>query len=199
MTNEHDDHIKVNAFIVRLKQWQDEFKIMREIIRETELVEDYKWMHPCYTLENKNVVIIQDFKHYCALLFEKGSIMEDPYQSLIQQTKNVQAARQLRFESLEEVENRRDEIKWYVEEAIRIEKSGKQVPMKKTADYEMPEELQIKLNDSPQLEEAFYNLTPGRQRQYMFHIGQAKRATTREKRVEKYVDHILEGKGIDDK
>lgn len=199
MANEQDDHIKVNAFIDRLKQWQDEFKIMREIIRETELVEDYKWMHPCYTLENKNVVIIQDFKHYCALLFEKGSIMEDPYQSLIQQTKNVQAARQLRFESLEEVENRRDEIKWYVEEAIRIEKSGKQVPMKKTADYEMPEELQIKLNDSPQLEEAFYNLTSGRQRQYMFHIGQAKRATTREKRVEKYVDHILEGKGIDDK
>lgn len=199
MANEQDDHIKVNAFIDRLKQWQDEFKIMRAIIRETELVEDYKWMHPCYTLENKNVVIIQDFKHYCALLFEKGSIMEDPYQSLIQQTKNVQAARQLRFESLEEVENRRDEIKWYVEEAIRIEKSGKQVPMKKTADYEMPEELQIKLNDSPQLEEAFYNLTPGRQRQYMFHIGQAKRATTREKRVEKYVDHILEGKGIDDK
>lgn len=199
MANEQDDHIKVNAFIDRLKQWQDEFKIMREIIRETELVEDYKWMHPCYTLENKNVVIIQDFKYYCALLFEKGSIMEDPYQSLIQQTKNVQAARQLRFESLEEVENRRDEIKWYVEEAIRIEKSGKQVPMKKTADYEMPEELQIKLNDSPQLEEAFYNLTPGRQRQYMFHIGQAKRATTREKRVEKYVDHILEGKGIDDK
>lgn len=199
MANEQDDHIKVNAFIDRLKQWQDEFKIMREIIRETELVEDYKWMHPCYTLENKNVVIIQDFKHYCALLFEKGSIMEDPYQSLIQQTKKVQAARQLRFECLEEVENRRDEIKWYVEEAIRIEKSGKQVPMKKTADYEMPEELQIKLNDSPQLEEAFYNLTPGRQRQYMFHIGQAKRATTREKRVEKYVDHILEGKGIDDK
>ncbi|EJX18593.1 hypothetical protein SOJ_07710 [Staphylococcus sp. OJ82] len=199
MANEQDDHIKVNAFIDRLKQWQDEFKIVREIIRETELVEDYKWMHPCYTLENKNVVIIQDFKYYCALLFEKGSIMEDPYQSLIQQTKNVQAARQLRFESLEEVENRRDEIKWYVEEAISIEKSGKQVPMKKTADYEMPEELQIKLNDSPQLEEAFYNLTPGRQRQYMFHIGQAKRATTREKRVEKYVDHILEGKGIDDK
>ncbi|OEK68790.1 hypothetical protein AST00_03550 [Staphylococcus equorum] len=198
MTNEHD-HIKVNAFIDRLKQWQDEFKIMREIIRETELVEDYKWMHPCYTLDNKNVVIIQDFKHYCALLFEKGSIMEDPYQSLIQQTKNVQAARQLRFESLDEIEKRRDEIKWYIEEAIRIEKSGKQVPMKKTADYEMPEELQIKLNNSAELEEAFYNLTPGRQRQYMFHIGQAKRAITREKRVEKYVDHILEGKGIDDK
>ncbi|MDG0844225.1 YdeI/OmpD-associated family protein [Staphylococcus equorum] len=199
MANEQGNHIKVDAFIDRLKQWQDEFKTMRSIIRETELVEDYKWMHPCYTLDNKNVVIIQDFKNYCALLFEKGVIMDDPYQSLIQQTKNVQAARQLRFESLEEIEKRRDEIKWYVEEAIRIEKSGKQVPMKKTEDYAMPKELQIKLNDSPELEEAFYNLTPGRQRQYMFHIGQAKRATTREKRVEKYVDHILEGKGIDDK
>ncbi|WP_436861472.1 YdeI/OmpD-associated family protein [Staphylococcus caeli] len=198
MANQQD-HIKVNAFIERLKQWQDEFKVMREIIRETELTEDYKWMHPCYTLDNKNVVIIQDFKHYCALLFEKGAIMEDPYQSLIQQTKNVQAARQLRFESLEEIERRRDEIKWYVEEAIRIEKSGKKVPMKKTEDYDMPEELQAKLDTTPELKEAFYNLTPGRQRQYMYHIGQAKRATTRESRVEKYVDHILDGKGMDDK
>lgn len=102
MTNEKEN-IKVNAFIDRLKQWQEEFKILREIINETELTEDYKWMHPCYTLDDKNVVIIQDFKHYCALLFEKGAIMEDPYQSLIQQTKNVQAARQLRFESLDEV------------------------------------------------------------------------------------------------
>ncbi|WP_436854500.1 YdeI/OmpD-associated family protein [Staphylococcus caeli] len=198
MANQQD-HIKVNAFIERLKQWQDEFKVMREIIRETELTEDYKWMHPCYTLDNKNVVIIQDFKHYCALLFEKGAIMEDPYQSLIQQTKNVQAARQLRFESLDEIERRRDEIKWYVEEAIRIEKSGKKVPMKKTEDYDMPEELQAKLDAMPELKEAFYNLTPGRQRQYMYHIGQAKRATTRESRVEKYVDHILDGKGMDDK
>ncbi|SCT52298.1 YdeI/OmpD-associated family protein [Staphylococcus caeli] len=198
MVNQQD-HIKVNAFIERLKQWQDEFKVMREIIRETELTEDYKWMHPCYTLDNKNVVIIQDFKHYCALLFEKGAIMEDPYQSLIQQTKNVQAARQLRFESLEEIERRRDEIKWYVEEAIRIEKSGKKVPMKKTEDYDMPEELQAKLDAMPELKEAFYNLTPGRQRQYMYHIGQAKRATTRESRAEKYIDHILDGKGMDDK
>lgn len=197
---EKNNNLEVEKFLKKDSQWKEEYNYLRELIVDfDELDEDYKWMHPCYTLENKNVVIIQDFKYYCALLFEKGSIMEDPYQSLIQQTKNVQAARQLRFESLEEVENRRDEIKWYVEEAISIEKSGKQVPMKKTADYEMPEELQIKLNDSPQLEEAFYNLTPGRQRQYMFHIGQAKRATTREKRVEKYVDHILEGKGIDDK
>lgn len=197
MTNEKEN-IKVNAFIDRLKQWQEEFKILREIINETELTEDYKWMHPCYTLDDKNVVIIQDFKHYCALLFEKGAIMEDPYQSLIQQTKNVQAARQLRFESLDEVNQRREEIKWYVEEAIRIEKSGKKVPMKKTEDYDMPEELQAKLDAMPELKEAFNNLTPGRQRQYMYHIGQAKRAATRENRVEKYIDYILDGKGMND-
>ncbi|TQR89064.1 YdeI/OmpD-associated family protein [Staphylococcus saprophyticus] len=197
MTNEKEN-IKVNAFIDRLKQWKEEFKILREIINETELTEDYKWMHPCYTLDDKNVVIIQDFKHYCALLFEKGAIMEDPYQSLIQQTKNVQAARQLRFESLDEVNQRRDEIKWYVEEAIRIEKSGKKVPMKKTEDYDMPEELQAKLDAMPELKEAFNNLTPGRQRQYMYHIGQAKRAATRENRVEKYIDYILDGKGMND-
>lgn len=197
MTNEKEN-IKVNAFIDRLKQWQEEFKILREIINETELTEDYKWMHPCYTLDDKNVVIIQDFKHYCALLFEKGAIMENPYQSLIQQTKNVQAARQLRFESLDEVNQRRDEIKWYVEEAIRIEKSGKKVPMKKTEDYDMPEELQAKLDAMPKLKEAFSNLTTGRQRQYMYHIGQAKRAATRENRVEKYIDYILDGKGMND-
>ncbi|MDW3895543.1 YdeI/OmpD-associated family protein [Staphylococcus saprophyticus] len=197
MTNEKEN-IKVNAFIDRLKQWQEEFKILREIINETELTEDYKWMHPCYTLDDKNVVIIQDFKHYCALLFEKGAIMEDPYQSLIQQTKNVQAARQLRFESLDEVNQRREEIKWYVEEAIRIEKSGEKVPMKKTEDYDMPEELQAKLDAMPELKEAFNNLTPGRQRQYMYHIGQAKRAATRENRVEKYIDYILDGKGMND-
>lgn len=156
-------------------------------------------MHPCYTLNNKNVVIIQDFKHYCALLFEKGAIMEDPYQTLIQQTKNVQAARQLRFESLEEISKREEEIKWYLAEAIRIEKSGKKVPMKSTEEYEMPEELSNKFESMPALKEAFYKLTPGRQRQYMYHIGQAKRAATREQRVEKYVDHILNGKGLNDK
>ncbi|MCD8826882.1 YdeI/OmpD-associated family protein [Staphylococcus gallinarum] len=194
-----ENNSKVDAFIEKLNQWQDEFKILRRWIQETELDEDYKWMHPCYTLNNKNVVIIQDFKHYCALLFEKGAIMEDPYQTLIQQTKNVQAARQLRFESLEEISKREEEIKWYLAEAIRIEKSGKKVPMKSTEEYEMPEELSNKFEAMPALKEAFYKLTPGRQRQYMYHIGQAKRAATREQRVEKYVDHILNGKGLNDK
>ncbi|MCD8844391.1 YdeI/OmpD-associated family protein [Staphylococcus gallinarum] len=194
-----ENNSKVDAFIEKLNQWQDEFKRLRRWIQETELDEDYKWMHPCYTLNNKNVVIIQDFKHYCALLFEKGAIMEDPYQTLIQQTKNVQAARQLRFESLEEISKREEEIKWYLAEAIRIEKSGKKVPMKSTEEYEMPEELSNKFESMPALKEAFYKLTPGRQRQYMYHIGQAKRAATREQRVEKYVDHILNGKGLNDK
>lgn len=194
-----ENNSKVDAFIEKLNQWQDQFKILRRWIQETELDEDYKWMHPCYTLNNKNVVIIQDFKHYCALLFEKGAIMEDPYQTLIQQTKNVQAARQLRFESLEEISKREEEIKWYLAEAIRIEKSGKKVPMKSTEEYEMPEELSNKFESMPALKEAFYKLTPGRQRQYMYHIGQAKRAATREQRVEKYVDHILNGKGLNDK
>lgn len=192
-------HVKVDAFIERLNQWQEEFKTLRTIIQKTELIEGYKWMHPCYTFENKNVVIVQDFKHYCALLFEKGAIMDDPYESLIQQTKNVQAARQLRFKNLEEIERRKDEIKWYLDEAIRIEQSGKQVPMKQTEDYAMPDELQAKLETMPELKEAFNQLTPGRQRQYMFYIGQAKRATTREQRVEKYVTHILDGKGLKDK
>lgn len=190
---------EVDAFIQKLEQWQEEFVTLRSWIQDTELNEDYKWMHPCYTLENKNVVIIQDFKHYCALLFEKGAIMEDPYKTLIQQTKNVQAARQLRFKTLEEIKEREDEIKWYINEAIRVEKSGEKVPMKSTEEYEMPEELSNKLEDFPELKEAFYKLTPGRQRQYMYHIGQAKRASTRNQRVEKYVDHILDGKGMNDK
>lgn len=194
-----EKNTQVDAFIQKLNQWQEEFITLRKWIQETELEEDYKWMHPCYTLNNKNVVIIQDFKHYCALLFEKGAIMEDPYQTLIQQTKNVQAARQLRFKSLDEINKREKEIKWYLAEAIRIEKSGEKVPMKSTEEYEMPEELTNKLETVPGLKESFYKLTPGRQRQYMYYIGQAKRTATREQRVEKYINHILKGKGINDK
>ncbi|GAA6821233.1 YdeI family protein [Helicobacter pylori] len=198
MSDNKQTHDKVDSFIDNLKQWQDEFKFFRTLLLESELTEDYKWMHPCYTLNNKNVVIVQDFKHYCALLFEKGAIMEDKYNSLIQQTKNVQAARQLRFESYAEVQERKEEIAWYIEEAVKVEKSGKKVPMKKTEDYEMPEELQAKFDSMPELKTAFDNLTPGRQRQYMYHIGQAKRSATRTQRVEKYVDHILNGKGMND-
>lgn len=193
-----DRHPKVEAFMQREKKWKAEFELLREIIRECELEEDYKWMHPCYTLKGKNVVLIHGFKEYCALLFHKGTLLKDPHKLLIQQTKNVQAARQLRFTNVEEIKDQREMIKDYVVEAIELEKSGAKVELKKTEQYEMPVELQEQLNQNKNLEEAFYNLTPGRQRQYIYYISQAKREATRMSRVEKYIDHILDGKGLND-
>ncbi|MFT2140231.1 YdeI/OmpD-associated family protein [Mammaliicoccus sciuri] len=189
---------KVEAFMQREKKWKDEFERLREIIRECDLEEDYKWMHPCYTLKGKNVVLIHGFKEYCALLFYKGSLLKDPEKILIQQTKNVQAARQLRFTNVDQIKEQRDIIKSYVEEAIELEKSGAKVELKKTEEYEMPVELQDQLDQNSNLKEAFYNLTPGRQRQYIYYISQAKRPATRVSRVEKYIDHILDGKGLND-
>ncbi|MEB7725614.1 MULTISPECIES: YdeI/OmpD-associated family protein [Mammaliicoccus] len=193
-----DRHPKVEAFMQREKKWKAEFELLREIIRECELEEDYKWMHPCYTLKGKNVVLIHGFKEYCAILFHKGTLLKDPHKLLIQQTKNVQAARQLRFTNVEEIKEQREMIKDYVVEAIELEKSGAKVELKKTEQYEMPVELQEQLNQNKNLKEAFYNLTPGRQRQYIYYISQAKRETTRMSRVEKYIDHILDGKGLND-
>lgn len=193
-----DRHPKVEAFMQREKKWKAEFELLREIIRECELEEDYKWMHPCYTLKGKNVVLIHGFKEYCALLFHKGTLLKDPHKLLIQQTKNVQAARQLRFTNVEEIKEQREMIKDYIVEAIELEKSGAKVELKKTEEYEMPAELQEQLNQNKNLEEAFYNLTPGRQRQYIYYISQAKREATRMSRVEKYIDHILDGKGLND-
>lgn len=191
---------QVLAFLEKESQWQEAYQYLRNLIfNESELAETYKWMHPTYTINDKNVITIHGFKHYVALLFHKGAILEDKYESLIQQTERVQAARQLRFETLDEIKLRRDEILYYIDEAIKTEKAGKKVEMKKTEDYEMPEELQQAFNDDPKLEEAFYQLTPGRQHQYMYHISQAKRSQTRQNRVEKYIDHILEGKGMYDK
>lgn len=132
-------------------------------------------MHPCYTLKDKNVVLIHGFKEYCALLFHKGSLLKDPEKLLIQQTKNVQAARQLRFTNVDQIKEQRDIIKAYVEEAIELEKSGAKVELKKTEEYEMPVELQEQLDQNSNLKEAFYHLTPGRQRQYIYYISQAKR------------------------
>ncbi|MDM7863838.1 YdeI/OmpD-associated family protein [Staphylococcus borealis] len=191
---------QVLAFLEKESQWQEAYQYLRNLIfNESELEETYKWMHPTYTINDKNVITIHGFKHYVALLFHKGAILEDKYESLIQQTERVQAARQLRFETLDEIKLRRDEILYYIDEAIKTEKAGKKVEMKKTEDYEMPEELQQAFNDDPKLEEAFYQLTPGRQHQYMYHISQAKRSQTRQNRVEKCIDHILEGKGMYDK
>ncbi|GGG92489.1 hypothetical protein E2558_06400 [Staphylococcus pragensis] len=191
---------QVLAFLEKDGQWREAYQYLRDLIfEETELEETYKWMHPCYTLNGANVVLIHGFKHYVALLFHKGAILEDEYHTLIQQTEKVQAARQLRFETLDEIKARREEILYYVNEAIKVEKAGKKVEMKKTEDYDIPEELQSKLDEVPEFNEAFYNLTPGRQHQYIYHISQAKRSQTRQSRVEKYFNHILEGKGMYDK
>ena len=191
---------KVEEFLNKDSQWQECYQFLRDLIfQDTELEETYKWMHPCYTLNEKNVVLIHGFKHYVALLFHKGAILEDKYGTLIQQTEKVQAARQLRFESLDEIKNREEEIKYYLNEAIKTEKAGKKVEMKKNEDYEVPEELEQKFAENPQLKEAFYQLTPGRQHQYLYHFSQAKRSQTRINRIEKYVDHILNGKGMQDK
>ncbi|KXA47040.1 YdeI/OmpD-associated family protein [Staphylococcus simulans] len=190
---------KAEAYFTRAQEWYDEYKALRAIILKNEdLTEDYKWMHPCYTLNGKNVVLIHGFKDYCALLFHKGALMKDPEHKLIQQTKNVQAARQLRFTSLAQIEAESEMIAAYVDEAVEIERSGKKVEMKKTEEYDMPQELQAALEADEQLNEAFNNLTPGRQRQYMYFIGQAKREATRKARVEKYIAQILASKGMND-
>jgi uncharacterized protein YdeI (YjbR/CyaY-like superfamily) len=190
---------EAELFFGKAKKWNEEFHLLREIILENKLLEeDFKWMHPCYTFEGKNVVLIHGFKEYCALLFHKGALMKDPENILIQQTENVQSARQLRFSDISEIEKLKSVIKSYVKEAVEIEKSGEKVAMKTVKDYAVPEEFQKVLDEDQELNKAFYALTPGRQKGYLFYFAQAKQSKTRESRIEKYYQKILNGKGIDD-
>lgn len=190
---------KVDFYFNKSSQWQEAYGHLRAMILDCGLTEELKWGVPCYTLEDKNVVLIHGFKEYCAILFMKGALMEDTKGILIQQTENVQSARQIRFTSAEEIIKLKATIKAYVKEAIKVEKAGLKVELKKTAEYAMPEELQSKLDKDADLKKAFLALTPGRQRGYIFHFSQAKQAKTREARIEKYIPQILDGKGIDDK
>jgi uncharacterized protein YdeI (YjbR/CyaY-like superfamily) len=186
-------------FFEKANKWKEEFDLLREIVCENKsLEEDYKWMHPCYTFQGKNIVLIHGFKEYCALLFYKGVLMRDIKSILIQQTDNVQSARQIRFTDAGQIIKLKSVIKEYIKEAIEIEKSGKKVEMKKAADYPVPEEFQRVLDEDEVLNKAFYSLTPGRQTGYLFYFNQAKQPKTREVRIEKYYQHILDGKGIDD-
>lgn len=189
---------KVDLFLSKAKKWQDEMTLLREMVLECKLTEDFKWMHPCYTLDNANIVLVHGFKEYCALLFFKGVLMKDEKGILIQQTENVQDRRQLRFKNVEEIEKLESVIKEYVQEAIAIEKAGLKVVMKTTAEFNMPEEFETVLEDMPELKKAFYALTPGRQKAYLLYFSAAKQAKTREARIEKYADKILDGKGLDD-
>lgn len=189
---------KVDLFLEKAENWKEEMTQLRKIALKCDLIEDYKWLHPCYTYKGKNVVLIHAFKEYCALLFHKGALLKDEKKILIQQTENVQAARQLRFTNNDQIKEQQDIIKAYIEEAIQLEKDGAKVILKQTSDYKMPIELQNKLDEDTQLKKAFEALTPGRQRAYIYNISQAKQSKTRETRIQKYIPKILEGKGIDD-
>lgn len=189
---------KVEFFFTKAKAWQKEYALLRDICLDTELEEELKWGVPCYTLNKKNVVLIHGFKEYCALLFHKGALIKDKPGHLIQQTENVQAARQLRFTSVADINKHKTVIKEYIHQAIQLEKEGIQVPMKKTAEFAMPEEFAAHLKANAKLKKAFEGLTPGRQRGYLLYFGQAKQAKTREARIEKYIPAILAGKGVDD-
>jgi len=189
---------KVEWFFEKASKWQEEYGILRELLLDSELEEELKWGVPCYTINRKNVVLIHGFKEYCALLFHKGSLLKDPAGILIQQTENVQAARQIRFQNIQEIEASEDILKKYILDAIAVEKSGKKVPMKKATEFAMPEEFEKVLNEMPELKKAFYELTPGRQRGYLLYFSRPKQAKTKEARIEKYLDAILMRKGLED-
>lgn len=189
---------RVDFFFDEPGKWQEEFEKLRMIILACGLTEELKWGVPCYTFRKANIVLMHGFKEYCALLFFKGALLRDPDGILIRQTKNVQAARQIRFTSVREVLELEPVLKAYVHEAVELEKAGLKVNYKKTSDFAIPEEFREKLDSNPGLKTAFEALTPGRQRAYIFYFSQAKRPATRESRVEKCIPRILSGKGLDD-
>lgn len=189
---------KADFYFEKSEKWQKELKQLRSIALDCGLTEELKWGCPCYTHQNSNVVLIHAFKEYCAFLFFKGVLLNDTQGILIQQTENVQSARQIRFTNVREIAAQKDILKTYIYEAIAIEEAGLKVALKKTADYSVPEEFQKKLDKMPSLKKAFEALTPGRQRAYLFHFSQPKQSKTREARVEKYTQQILNGKGLDD-
>lgn len=189
---------KVDWFFSKDTKWQKEYEKLRTIILDCGLNEELKWGCPCYTFEKRNIVLIHGFKEYCALLFFKGALLNDTNGILIQQTENVQSARQIRFTTIREIVKMEKILKAYVYEAIEVERAGLKVKLKKTSEYKIPEEFQKKLNKSSALKVAFDALTPGRQRAYIFYFSQPKLSKTRESRVEKYMKQILNGKGLDD-
>lgn len=189
---------KVDFYFSKAKKWKKEIEQLRRIILDCHLTEELKWGCPCYTFEKSNIVLIHVFKEYCALLFFNGAMMKDPKGILIQQTENVQVARQVRFTNLQEIMKLEPVLKAYVYEAVEVKESGQKVKLKKTEDFAVPEEFQHKLDKIPALKAAFEALTPGRQRAYLFHFSQAKQSKTREARVEKYMPKILDGKGLED-
>ena len=188
----------INKYLNGLEKWKLELKKLREIILDCGLKEEFKWMHPCYTDNGKNIVLIHEFKDYCAILFHKGALLKDPENILVQQTENVQSARQIRFTDLPEIEEFEPTIKKYIEEAIGIEKSGKKVEKKKTSDFNVPIELEQIFSENADFEKAFNNLTAGRQRGYLLHFDKPKQSKTKISRIEKNMERIKDGYGLND-
>ncbi|HKR60508.1 MAG TPA: DUF1801 domain-containing protein [Pyrinomonadaceae bacterium] len=189
---------KVDWFFRKAEKWQEEFEKLRTIILDCGLSEELKWGQPCYTFEKRNIVLMHGFKEYCALLFFKGALLQDAKGLLVQQTANVQAARQMRFTSAREIVKLKPVLKAYVHEAVQVEQAGLKVNLKDTKDFSVTEEFQKKLDKTPALKKAFKALTPGRQRAYLLYFSAPKQSKTRESRVEKYVQQILMGKGLND-
>ena len=189
---------KVNFHFKAGKPWREEMVLLRELVLASGLTEELKWGQPCYTEGGKNVLLLHGFKEYCAILFMKGALLSDPKGILIQQTKNVQDARQIRFTKVAEITKHTKAIVLYIKEAIAIEKAGLQVPHKETEDFEIAEEFKQALDASSRLESAFYELTPGRQRAYLLYFAGAKQSKTRSARIEKCTPDILAGKGLQD-
>ena len=189
---------KVNFYFEKNKKWRPEVEKLRSIALDSPLTEDLKWGVPCYTYENSNVLLIHDFKEYCAILFPKGVLLKDLKGILIQQTENVQSARQVRFTSLEQIEEMEPVLKVYINEAIEVERSGLKVEFKKPTEFKIADEFKTKVDENPALKTAFEALTPGRQRAYLLFFAAPKQTKTREARVEKSVPQILMGKGLDD-
>src|SRR5579864_594190 len=189
---------KVDGLLRKAKTWKEELQKLRTIILECGLSEEVKWRVPCYTFEKRNIVLIHGFKEYCALLFFKGALLKDPKGILITQTENTQATRQIRFTNAQEIVEMEAILKSYIYEAIEVEKAGLKVAFKKTTEFTTPEEFQNKLDEIPALKAAFDALTPGRQRAYILYFSAPKQSKTRESRVEKCTQKILNGKGLDD-
>jgi uncharacterized protein YdeI (YjbR/CyaY-like superfamily) len=189
---------KVDVYISESKKWQEEFKKLRMIILDCQLTEEFKWGVPCYTFQNSNIVLMHEFKEYCALLFVKGALLKDPNGILIQQTQNVQAARQVRFTNVRKIVEMETVLKAYILEAIEVEKAGLKVNYKKASEFIISKEFQKKLDEIPALKDAFEALTPGRQRAYLLYFSAPKLSKTREARVEKCMDLILDGMGLND-
>jgi uncharacterized protein YdeI (YjbR/CyaY-like superfamily) len=189
---------KVDFYFDKAEKWQKEVEKLRTIALDCPLAEELKWGCPCYTFQESNIVLIHVFKEYCALLFFKGSLLSDPNDILIQQTKNVQAARQIRFTNLREIVKLESVVKAYIYEAIEVERAGLVVKLKKAEEFAIPEEFKLRLDKKPALKKAFYALTPGRQRGYLLHFSAPKQSKTREARIDKCTPMIMQGKGLTD-